>query len=168
MSELVRKSQLDGRVAELLGKKRRDVSAVTEAFLQEVVKALVESGEVRLDGLGTLRVDCRSGVRQPTVLVNAPRSDGTRDVAVVDVERKYYVNFRRSSRLRTALRKLHGKHRERRIPMEKYGVDENVDGEKLEKQASEGCPGCGAKVQRHGNVLVCPNCGTAPFEQKQQ
>lgn len=49
--------------------------------------------------------------------------------------------------------------------MEKYGVDEQVDQEKLEKQAAEGCPKCGGKVERHGDILACVNCGTEPFEQ---
>jgi ribosomal protein S27AE len=48
--------------------------------------------------------------------------------------------------------------------MEKYGVDEQVDQGLVEKQASEGCPKCGSKVDRHGNTLVCANCGTEPFE----
>lgn len=48
--------------------------------------------------------------------------------------------------------------------MEKYGVDESVDAGLMEKAASEGCPECGAKVKREGNLLICPRCGTAPFE----
>lgn len=48
--------------------------------------------------------------------------------------------------------------------MEKYGVDEGKDSESLEKSAAEGCPKCGGKVERHGNVLRCPSCGTEPFE----
>jgi uncharacterized Zn finger protein (UPF0148 family) len=48
--------------------------------------------------------------------------------------------------------------------MDKYGVDEQ--GAENEKVAAEGCPKCGAKVQKHGNVLACPNCGTEPFEKK--
>jgi len=48
--------------------------------------------------------------------------------------------------------------------MDKYGVNEEVDQEAMEKAASEGCPKCGGKVQKHGNVMVCPRCGTEPFE----
>lgn len=47
--------------------------------------------------------------------------------------------------------------------MEKYGVDESAD-ERLEKQASEGCPACGKKPVRHGRVLMCPEHGSEPFE----
>lgn len=50
--------------------------------------------------------------------------------------------------------------------MDKYAVDETGDTGALEKAASDGCPNCGATVQKHGNVAVCPNCGTSPFEKK--
>jgi uncharacterized Zn finger protein (UPF0148 family) len=47
--------------------------------------------------------------------------------------------------------------------MTKLGVDESGKGDKT---ASEGCPECGAKVEKHGNISVCPKHGTAPFEGK--
>ena len=49
--------------------------------------------------------------------------------------------------------------------MEKYGVDEGVDQENLEKKAAEGCPQCGAELTKQGSVLICPTHGTEPFEQ---
>ena len=51
--------------------------------------------------------------------------------------------------------------------MEKYAVDESVD-PGLEKQAAQGCPKCGGKVEQHGKVLMCPKCGTEPFESKKK
>jgi hypothetical protein len=48
--------------------------------------------------------------------------------------------------------------------MEKYGVDESADQDKLEKQAAEGCPICGRKPEKHGKVLMCPVHGSEPFE----
>jgi hypothetical protein len=50
--------------------------------------------------------------------------------------------------------------------MDKYGVDEGVDQERLEKQAGAGCPepGCGKKPLRDGKILRCPDHGSAPFE----
>lgn len=48
--------------------------------------------------------------------------------------------------------------------MEKLGVDES--GSDQEKTAAEGCPKCGSKVEKHGNVLACPVHGTEPFEKK--
>lgn len=51
--------------------------------------------------------------------------------------------------------------------MEKYGVEESKqDPRKMEKAAAEGCPVCGSEVQQHGSVLVCPTCGTKPFEKE--
>ena len=52
--------------------------------------------------------------------------------------------------------------------MTKYGVDENQNDEQMEKRAADKCPACGGKVQRHGNVLMCEHCGTAPFEQDKE
>jgi ribosomal protein S27AE len=49
--------------------------------------------------------------------------------------------------------------------MEKYAVDESVDTETLEKVATAGCPQCGSAVARNGNVLMCPRCGSEPFEE---
>lgn len=48
--------------------------------------------------------------------------------------------------------------------MDKFGVDENSKKRNLEKFANEGCPRCGRKVERHGQTLKCPTCGTEPFE----
>lgn len=52
--------------------------------------------------------------------------------------------------------------------MEKFAVDEEVDQEQLEKQASQGCPVCGKQPERHGNVLMCPVHGSEPFEKKRK
>jgi len=49
--------------------------------------------------------------------------------------------------------------------MSKYGVDE--EGSDQEKVAAHGCPECGRKPERHGNVLACPVHGTEPFEKKE-
>lgn len=48
--------------------------------------------------------------------------------------------------------------------MEKYGVDEGIDPDQLEKASAEGCPVCGKKPVKHGNLLVCPTHGSEPFE----
>lgn len=50
--------------------------------------------------------------------------------------------------------------------MDKYGVDEQIDQENLEKRAAEGCPKCGSALERHGNVIICPKCGSKPFEEE--
>ena len=48
--------------------------------------------------------------------------------------------------------------------MEKYGVDETS--KDAQKQAAEGCPECGKKLVKHGNVTLCPEHGSEPFEGK--
>lgn len=51
------------------------------------------------------------------------------------------------------------------MSMDKFGVNEGVDQAQLEKTAAQGCPQCGSdKVQVHGAVLMCPNCGSQPWE----
>lgn len=52
--------------------------------------------------------------------------------------------------------------------MEKYGVDETVNQDVLVKAANEGCPACGSEVKKYGDILVCPKCGTEPFEGKRK
>lgn len=50
--------------------------------------------------------------------------------------------------------------------MDKYAVDETGNPEVLEKAAAQGCPNCGGHITRHGNIVSCENCGTAPFEKR--
>ena len=51
-----------------------------------------------------------------------------------------------------------------KLPMDKFAVEETTDQEAMEKAATAGCPECGAKCERHGNLLFCPKHGSAPFE----
>jgi hypothetical protein len=51
--------------------------------------------------------------------------------------------------------------------MDKFGVQEDVP-EDLEKKAAEGCPVCGKKPVVHGNVLMCPDHGSEPWETKEK
>ena len=53
---------------------------------------------------------------------------------------------------------------EKEVTMDKYGVREDVDQEKLEKVAAKGCPKCGKELIQHGNTLLCPVHGSEPFE----
>jgi ribosomal protein S27AE len=79
----------------------------------------------------------------------------------VSSDKKYHVLFRKAVPFKLALRRRYRDPTTEKT-MEKYGVDEQ--GAENEKKASEGCPKCGSKVERHGNVLACPKCGTEPFE----
>lgn len=132
--------------------KLRDVSAVTAAFLRGAREALTELDTVRLDGLGAIRIVIREG-RVDTLKLETPMPSPR--------EKKYHVSFKKAE---VFSRELWKKRRlERGMTMDKYAVDEQQDNEKI---ASEGCPECGAKVERHGNVLACPVHGTEPFEKK--
>ena len=50
--------------------------------------------------------------------------------------------------------------------MDKYAVDETagLTSQEQEKRAAEGCPRCGRVLEKHGSVVVCPECGSEPFE----
>lgn len=53
--------------------------------------------------------------------------------------------------------------------MEKYGVNESVPQDKLaEVKAGERCPNCKALLAdlAQTGVLLCPECGTEPFEKE--
>lgn len=131
------KKKLDERVAVLSGRSTEEVAAITSTFLRLVASDLLRGERVWLPGFGSFAMKGAVG--------------------------ELRVRFRRSSAFRRLLqmqmRTIGGK------VMEKYAVDESQGNqEQLEKKAAEGCPECGSKVERHGNVLMCPKCGSAPFE----
>ena len=49
--------------------------------------------------------------------------------------------------------------------MDKLGVDESLLSDDKTATNTDACPWCGAKLERHGNLLVCPTHGTEPFEE---
>ncbi len=46
---------------------------------------------------------------------------------------------------------------------EKYGVREDLP-EDMQKLAARGCPLCGKEPEIRGQVLLCPEHGSEPFE----
>lgn len=49
--------------------------------------------------------------------------------------------------------------------MDKYAVDEGTPHPQQKKASlAHSCPRCGAEVTAHGNILICPSCGSDPFE----
>lgn len=80
------------------------------------------------------------------------------------------VKLARIIRLAKEARKDIPAIQKRRKPMEKYAVDENK-----EKKANEGpkdgegprCPICNKGLEQHGNVQLCPEHGSEPFEEKE-
>ncbi len=154
--KVITKSMLNQKVAMLLGEKTRNVSAITELFIAQIREELAQLNTVRVDGLGILHVLVQRGA------IAQLQTKHTGALTATSVQ-KYRVSFRKAAPLTRALRELHGGVVVEKN-MDKLGVDEgNTDNEKL---ATEGCPQCGAKVERHGDVFACPTHGTEPFEKK--
>lgn len=145
------KKMLDTRVAVVLGNTQPHVSLITSIFLRKVVEELIAGHEVYLDEVGILRME-------------TTKSDisSRLNAKVHFTKRAYFVRRLKETHVRQSRSKGEV------FPMEKLGVDESSNQEKLEKIASEGCPKCGGKVEQHGSVASCVNCGTEPFESKKK
>lgn len=157
----MRKAHLDRRVAALLGVSPSTATLISSTFLVEVMEALVEGEEVVLDGFGTFTLKKAKG--HPATLQRGRKGDLI-DIPSVEL---YRIGFRKSAIFRERIKAKYGKGKTmQELGMEKLGVDEGVDQDAMEKAAASGCPECGAKCERHGSVMVCPTCGTAPFERK--
>lgn len=50
--------------------------------------------------------------------------------------------------------------------MDKFGVDEDESADKLAAESAATCPACGNKLRpiSETGVLLCPKCGSKPFE----
>ncbi len=161
------KRDIDQTVAILLGEKQSTVSTITRAFYKEVMRLLIEESEVRIDGFGRFKLTKERGVRQPLEMTKGTWKKGeTAGKNLVVVATRYKVYFSKAPPFRQALYEALGARKEK--AMEKYAVDENVDQEQMEKASAQGCPECGSKVERHGNIVSCPKCGTEPFEKKRK
>lgn len=153
------KTSIDRAVAAELGMPRTDVSRVTAEFIRQLGLHLADIGRLSIEGLGRFRVEKVSHPKVYTLVTGTFKKGErteTRRVAVLSFIR---VHFSKGP----TLKKLLNEHY-KESPMEKYGVDESVNQEQLEKKASEGCPECGRKPAIHGNVLICPEHGSKPFE----
>jgi len=106
-AETVHKSWLDSALCLAYG----DVSEVTEAFLQELMKELLLGNEVYLRGFGTFKVSVRKGKRGATAtLTHGSGKKGEKTgTSVVSVEKKYYVSFKRARAFREMFQARFGK-----------------------------------------------------------
>lgn len=134
------KRDLDEKVAVILGIPRAEVAVITATFMRVLSHHLLDHGPVKVDGFGTFSLQKWN------------------DLVHIQVRRSYI--FTRIHRLKNMAKS------EEEDQMDKFAVVEDIDQEKLEKQAAQGCPECGSKVERHGTTLICPKCGSAPFEGK--
>lgn len=112
MSNSAYKAALDRLVEDKLGTRKDSVSRVTAALYEVLGEQLVHTGEVGIDGMGTLTV-FTSRINKKVSLV---RSDfkGGRNPCVVRVGNQIRVYFRKSPKLRMALKEYaNGKVRSR-------------------------------------------------------
>jgi len=152
-------TEVSARVARELGISVREVRLIVREFLHQAGDHLARNHTLQLEGLGKLSLSIVQA-KSSSALVSGPRKKGGgygRRRRIVR-NRLVLVSFTKSARLK----KLAQMYVEEN--MDKLGVDEKTDSEQLEKQSAQGCPECGSKVERHGTVLQCPSCGTAPFE----
>lgn len=145
-NRLVTKTEIDLELAERLGVSQRQASEISTTYLQLLGEHLGQLHNVLLPGFGQFRVCAYKASAE--------------DYFAASTKTKIRVSFSKSA----PMKKIHRRKTIRGLPMDKFGVDENVNQEQLEKQAAQGCPKCGAQPKRHGNVLLCPNCGSEPFE----
>ncbi len=89
-----RKHDLDVIVAALLGRKERDVSEVTAAFITEIRRHLVQEGEVLMDALGRLHLVIHEHKPRTVKLRQGNFKKGVRGPeAVVVFTRQHKVHF---------------------------------------------------------------------------
>lgn len=150
---------LDRAVAAELGISQQKVGLITSEFLRQFAIHLVDYGVLSVEGLGRFQVE-QVEPRRTVVLTTGTFKKGQRaGKRRVEVRTYIRVHFSKGRHLKRLLDEQY-----KESTMEKYGVDENVDQKKLEKQAAEGCPECGRPLTKHGSVLICPEHGSEPFE----
>ncbi len=156
-------SEISRRTARALGYNNRYASRVIREFIRQSSDFLRENGVLVLDDFGRFTVVATDVQRTVELLHKVGKENVTREV---EVDRYVRVHFSKS---RTLKRLLDEHYLENDMcEMSKYGVDTSTgkDDEKLEKLAADGCPDCGSDLTKHGSVIACPKCGTAPFEAK--
>jgi nucleoid DNA-binding protein/ribosomal protein S27AE len=164
------KSCLDARVARELGmfsdKKRRMVNLITAEFLRQLCELIAEQGVAGVEGLGRFSVSVNTNRRKATLVRGTEKSGKVLSTRVLDVDRSTRVYFSQCAALKKLLKeKSMETDTENNEEMSKLGVDESS--QDLQKLAAKGCPVCGSnELEKHGSVVVCPNCGSAPFEGK--
>jgi nucleoid DNA-binding protein/ribosomal protein S27AE len=148
------KPALDRETAHEMGVPYRLVQKITASFFDKVVRALAEEGSVDIPRFARLEVRLRKRRAKLGFTADAHRKE-TRKVADITL---VYVRLYKKTTLKRAVEGF---------TMEKYGVDETAntptDDEKI--AAPKTCWRCGGTVEKHGKVLICVNCGTAPFEE---
>lgn len=102
-----RKAELDAAVAAKLQVRRAEISGITDLFLREARRALIEDGEVFLDGLGSLKLARRKRAA-PVTLISR---HGANLMPIQSATYQMCVYFSKSALLKEALQR-HGRYEE--------------------------------------------------------
>lgn len=105
------KRSFDETIAAELALDVRQVEDITEAFLDEVKRALVNRDEVFLSNFGTFRVSIEKGQETETTLRNNSKRKPTRKVRVL---RKFRVHFSRAGHFKHLVRAKYGPNAEKK------------------------------------------------------
>jgi nucleoid DNA-binding protein len=162
------KIEADTTIAKDLGVPVLHVAKITAAFIEELVKCISTHKSVTVTGLGKFSVSVTEGRKRKSLCLGGDYW-GPKTIQMVAVPQSIKVHFAKSLPLTQALAEVLEEStmdHTNEEGMSKFGVDENVDQETLEKQAASGCPvdGCGRAPERHGRTLICPVHGSEPFE----
>ena len=160
---MIEKKDLDHQVAKDLGMRQEEVARITGAFLRLVMYGLCDTQEVNLQGFGRFKMREKKQRDNRYVGLETGLGGEKNRTRAVAVTRMFTVYFHKARAFKEVIWSIYGKQGQEDT-LEKYGVSEEVGQVDLEKKAAEGCPACGRKVERHGDVLICPHCGSQPFE----
>lgn len=160
---VIRTDDLVSEVTSNLHDHRHYVSRIVNEFVKVVVGKVADGSIVHITGLGEFHLQITKPHNNLFQFKTGTFKKGeSRKGITLRVEKMYHVRFRKAHTLKTAIEVRHGRAASVEKTMEKYGVDES--GSEQEKKAAQGCPNCGSKVEKHGDVLACVKCGTEPFE----
>jgi len=151
----VQQHELNLEVARRTGVKLTVVRTVTAAFVEALKRALIEKGSATVRNLGRFRLVTERRISD---------SDRNMPAHITAEKLRCRVFFAKGLPFK---KQIHSFLKEG-MAMDKYGVDEGIEQEKMEKAASEGCPECGRELVKHGSILLCPTHGSEPFEKKKK
>ena len=109
--EQVHKPEFDIQLAIHHDFPQQDIVDLTAAFLQEIVKHLLEGKEVYLRGFGTFQLVERKGRMLANLTRGNFKKGETVGKTIVDVRRKYYVVFRKAVQLKEQIQERFGKEK---------------------------------------------------------
>jgi nucleoid DNA-binding protein len=100
LPQCVTKLTIDARTAALLGMSRKEVAAITDAFLKEAVSALASEGALKLNGFGEFHITSHEGKR-----INLLQSmgSGNNELCEIISTRRNKVFFRKAPALYRAI-----------------------------------------------------------------